>query len=115
MVTSKPQRFAVPILEALDLMRHFEVVVGPDRTEAEPKEETLARALELVGGCDVPASVMVGDRHHDIDAAHAHGMAAIGVLWGFGSREELSEAGARAVVADADELAEALGVPAAPR
>lgn len=103
-VTSKPQRFAVPILEALDLCRHLEVAVGPDLTEAEPKTETLARALDLLGGCDRAASVMIGDRHHDIDAAHAHGLRGIGVLWGFGSAEELRDAGAAAVAATAADL-----------
>ena len=38
--------------------------------------------------------VMVGDREHDIKAARAHGIAAIGVTYGYGTREELSEAGA---------------------
>jgi len=36
--------------------------------------------------------VMIGDRHHDIRAARANGAQAIGVLWGYGSREELADA-----------------------
>lgn len=114
-VTSKPQRFAVPILEALGLLARLEVVVGPDLTEAEPKTDTLARALALLGPVDRTASVMIGDRHHDIEAAHAHGLAGIGVLWGFGTREELSDAGATAIVASAEELARVLGRPAPTR
>ena len=40
-----------------------------------------------------PASaVMVGDRHHDIDAARANGCRAIGVTYGYGSEEELTHA-----------------------
>jgi phosphoglycolate phosphatase len=37
---------------------------------------------------------MVGDRHHDIRGAKAHGLATVGVLWGYGSQAELQEAGA---------------------
>jgi len=108
-VTSKPQVFAVPILEALGLDRHLEVMVGPGTDEIEPKVVTMARALELLGPIDAAASVMVGDRHHDVEAAHAHGLRAIGVLWGFGTEDELRAAGAHAVVADAAELLTALG------
>jgi phosphoglycolate phosphatase len=104
-VTSKPRRFAVPILEALDLARHFEVMFGPEETEAEPKTVTLRRALDAVEPCDVGASLMIGDRHHDVDAARSHGMAGVGVTWGFGTRAELEEAGAVAVADSATELA----------
>jgi len=108
-VTSKPRRFAVPILEALDLARHFEVMFGPEETEAEPKTETLRRALAAVAPCDVRSSLMIGDRHHDIEAAGNHTMSAIGVTWGFGSRSELEASGAVAVVDTAAELAAVLG------
>ncbi|MBK5222416.1 MAG: HAD hydrolase-like protein [Acidimicrobiia bacterium] len=108
-VTSKPQRFAVPILEALGLDRHLEVIVGPDLTEDESKVATLARAIGLVAPLDQPASLMIGDRHHDIDAAIAHDMSGIGVLWGFGSRAELEGAGAVAVAETAADLALVLG------
>jgi phosphoglycolate phosphatase len=104
-VTSKPRRFAVPILEALDLARRFEVMCGPGETEAEPKTVTLGRALAAVHPCDVANSVMIGDRHHDIDAAKDHGLRAVGVTWGFGERDELEAAGADAVVDTAAELA----------
>lgn len=109
-VTSKPRRFAVPILEALDLARHFEVMFGPEETEAEPKTVTLRRALDAVAPCDVASSLMIGDRHHDIDAAQDHGMGGVGVTWGFGSRSELEGAGAVAVVDSAAELARVLEI-----
>ena len=37
---------------------------------------------------------MVGDRSHDMIGARANGLRAVGVLWGYGSREELQAAGA---------------------
>ena len=47
---------------------------------------------------------MVGDRSFDIIAAHAHGLPAIGVTWGIGTREELRDAGADAIIDRPDEL-----------
>jgi phosphoglycolate phosphatase len=49
-------------------------------------------------------AVMVGDRAQDIVAARAHGLHSIGVLWGYGSREELVAAGAAALCARPGEL-----------
>jgi phosphoglycolate phosphatase len=51
---------------------------------------------------------MVGDRLFDVRAAHAHGLPCIGVLWGIGSSEELTEAGADALIATPDRLPEAV-------
>ena len=47
---------------------------------------------------------MIGDRRHDIAGAAAVGMDSCGVLWGYGSREELAEAGATRIVAGLDAL-----------
>jgi len=47
---------------------------------------------------------MIGDRHHDIEAGVNVGTKAMGVLWGFGSREELQSAGAHVVAQDPEEL-----------
>ena len=49
-------------------------------------------------------AVMVGDRRHDIYGAHANGLEAVGVLYGYGSREELTAAGAEHLAADLNEL-----------
>jgi len=48
---------------------------------------------------------MVGDRGTDVAAARAHGLEAVGVLWGYGSPAELAEAGAERLVAHPAELA----------
>ena len=104
-VTSKPRVLAVDILEHHELMPLMSVVEGPSFDEAdEPKTDTLARALSTVA----PASTMVGDRHHDIDAGRAHGLRTIGVTWGIGSAAELGEAGADAVVDSVPALEEEL-------
>ena len=109
--SSKPVAFSEPILETLGIRRHFDAVEGPDLNPfGETKTATIAKALNAVGR---PAT-MVGDRHHDVDGAHANGLACIGVTWGIGSRAELEAAGADAIVARPPELADALGYPAAP-
>src|SRR5262249_43459768 len=101
--TSKPLALTEPLLEAMGLREHFEVVAGPDlAARAEGKTETLGRALHALGPT---RAVMVGDRSFDILAAHAHGLPAIGVTWGIGTREELVEAGADRLIEAPGELA----------
>ncbi len=99
--TSKPRAFAVPLLEALGLSRHFAWIAGPEvDAHMEPKAVTVRDALEKVGG---PPAVMVGDRVHDIEGARANGIPVIAVAWGIGDAVEL--AGADALAASPDELA----------
>ena len=105
-VTSKPIPFARPILEKLGFDEFMEVIEGPTLAEMEPKTETLARALRLLNQAGTPARfVMIGDRSHDIEAAHVNGIDSIGVTWGFGTTEELAEAGAGRIVSTPEQLA----------
>ncbi|MDH3686324.1 MAG: HAD hydrolase-like protein, partial [Myxococcales bacterium] len=105
LVTSKPIEFAGPILERLDLARHFGALCGPPlaRTGGEPKSHIAERALAELGLATSshgapPIAAIVGDRHHDIRAGRELGLATVGVLWGIGSETELREAGARHLV-----------------
>jgi phosphoglycolate phosphatase len=109
--TSKPRHFAAPLLEAMDLARHFDVIAGPELDHrGETKAETVARALAELGTRD---AVMVGDRMFDVIGAHANGIRCIGVTWGIGSLEELLEAGADHIVDHPSELDRAVTVLAA--
>ena len=58
------------------------------------KAEVLAYALEQMNISDLSEAVMVGDRSYDVKGAQAMGIDSVGVLYGYGSREELEEAGA---------------------
>ena len=49
--------------------------------------------------------VMVGDREHDIIGANKNGIDSIGVLFGYGSREELENAGATYIAETVEEIA----------
>ena len=102
-VTSKPRRFAVPILEHLGLARLMEVIEGPRRSESETKQMTLARTLEVLGveGGD---TIMIGDRHHDIDAGKAVGSLTIGVTWGYAGPGELEAAGPDLIIVEAEQI-----------
>jgi phosphoglycolate phosphatase len=99
--SSKPIAFSEPILETLGIRDKFEVVAGPDLNPfGETKTTTIATALSTLGR---PA-VMVGDRRHDVEGAHANGIPCIGVTWGIGSRMELESAGADAIASNPGEL-----------
>lgn len=113
-VTSKPGAQARPLLGHVGLADWFVAVHAPVEDHgAEPKTETLGRALDALGGGVAPTEVvMIGDRHHDIDAGRAHGIRTVGVTWGAGDPEELRDAGADRVVTDADGLGGVLGLTA---
>ncbi len=101
--TSKPLHFAVQILNHFDLSRRFDYIAGAGEDERGGKEEVVRDAVAHFG-VPVEQIYMIGDRQHDIIGAHAVGMDAIGVLWGFGCREEFAEYGADHVVETPAEL-----------
>ena len=107
-VTSKPAAFAEPILEAVGLRDAVEAVHAPSlEARSESKATTLSRALsDLAAGVAPAATVMVGDRHHDIDAGRACGTATLGVTWGIGEPDELADADR--IIHRPDELVEVL-------
>ena len=93
LATSKPEHFALQILEHFRLSRYFSCVAGATMDEKRTnKADVIAYALQKVG--KTGNAVMVGDRRHDIEGAKVHGLPSIGVLYGYGSREELEAAGA---------------------
>jgi phosphoglycolate phosphatase len=109
--TAKPRPTAVAILEHFALAKYFDVVCGAiNDTERATKAHIVADALRALRISAGPRAVMVGDRSHDVVGAHTVGIACIGVGWGYGSRAELSRAGADVIVAGVDGLASALGV-----
>ncbi len=96
--TGKPEPFAVTILEHFDLSRFFSHVYGSSLVgENTDKADLIARILRE-RAYRPEDCLMIGDRKHDILGAHKNGVKALGVLWGFGSRKEIEDAGADAVV-----------------
>lgn len=103
-VTSKAQVYAERIVDHFGLREFLPRVYGAELTgERSNKAELVAHALasEKVhpsGAC------MIGDRRHDIEGARAHGVRAVGVTWGYGSRDELELAGADRIVDQFEQL-----------
>lgn len=90
--TAKPETFARRIVEHFGFAPHFRAVYGADFAGRFDDKSTLLAHLIASEALDPAAAMMIGDRQHDIRAARANGMQAIGVLWGYGSREELADA-----------------------
>lgn len=110
LASSKPTVFVETILEHFDLRKYFEVVVGSnlDGTRV-AKSEVIAYALQQACVGDKSKAVMVGDREHDVIGAKENKVAAIGVTYGYGSREEHEACNADIIVESVSELAAALG------
>lgn len=103
LATSKPLVFAERIVRHFGLERWFDGLFGAELDGTRSgKAELLAWAMARAGR-DAPG-VMVGDRSHDVAGARANGLAAIGVLWGYGGEAELTAAGAQRLIAAPSEL-----------
>lgn len=110
--TSKPTIYARPITERFGLADLVDGVFGapPDAIPSSKATVIGAALASLAGrGGHVPArTIMVGDREHDVLGAAAHGIATLGVAWGYAPAGELERAGALGVVGRPDDLAAAV-------
>lgn len=105
LATSKPEVFARRILEHFDLDRYFRFVAGATLDGSlSTKGDVIAHALNLCQPEDLRRVVMVGDRKHDILGAKENGLDSIGVLYGYGDRPELEQAGATYIAPTVAEL-----------
>jgi|SRR5579859_1823022 len=105
--TSKARPFAERIVAHFGLAPYLAGVYGAELDgRLEDKGDLIAHLLEAEGLAP-EAACMVGDREHDMRAAARHGMARIGVLWGYGDAAELRGAGATTLIASPAELPDA--------
>lgn len=102
--TSKPRVFAERIIDHFALTRYFDGVHGPELDGRFDKKTELLE--HLVGHYKVAPenAVMVGDRDKDVEAALHAGVHPLGVLWGFGTHDELHNAGARRIIESPSQL-----------
>ncbi|SFW30753.1 HAD hydrolase-like protein [Ruminococcus flavefaciens] len=93
--TSKPEVYAVRIFDRFGLSQFFEIVGGANiNGTRNDKDEVIEYVLGKAGISDRSSVLMIGDRRQDVIGAHKTGLKCMGILWGFGSIEELTEAGA---------------------
>ena len=103
--TAKPEEFANRILSHFKLDGYFHAVAGATFDgRISNKHDVIKYAFDKL--CDIEKSetVMIGDRDHDILGAKAFGLDSIGVLYGYGSKEELAEAGATYIAATVEDI-----------
>jgi phosphoglycolate phosphatase len=104
--TSKPHVYARRILEHFDLSQFFSEIYGSELDNRNADKRDLIRHILDKERFDPAGAVMIGDRKHDAIGAKANGLASIGVTWGYGSREELLDAGVAFLVDAPQGLAE---------
>lgn len=92
--TSKPQVYAERILRRFALADHFVEIHGNDLEGRLDDKAELVKELVVRRSLDPAETIMVGDRKHDVIAAKSNGLTSLGITYGYGSREELLEAGA---------------------
>ena len=92
--TSKPTNMSVRILEKFDLEKYFVTISGSDPSQPDSTKADVIRAARDKFGVEMARAVMVGDRSYDVAGAHECAIPCVGVLYGYGSREELTAAGA---------------------
>lgn len=103
--TSKPELYSRQILEHFRLAEYFEFIGGANMDETRVKKGDVIRyVLEENHITDSGEVVMIGDREHDIIGAAENKIDSIGVLYGYGTYEELEQAGAGQIVKTVKEL-----------
>jgi len=105
LATSKPEIFAKQILEHFQLSRYFDFIAGSELDGRRVnKDEVIRYALDSCSISDLSKAIMIGDREYDIIGAKKQGIKSIGVLYGYGNRSELENAGADYILESVAEL-----------
>jgi phosphoglycolate phosphatase len=106
--TSKPTVYAERIIDHFDLWPYFIRIYGSELDGTRVDKTSLIAHILQNESIASSETFMIGDRKHDIIGAKANGIHGFGVLWGYGTREELEASGAYACIAEPHELAGAL-------
>ena len=103
--TSKPIVYATKILEHFKLLQYFDFISGSELNgERTKKSEVIEYALKQNNIDDRPSVIMIGDREHDINGAVKVGIDSIGILYGYGNKDEFERAGASFIVGSVKDL-----------
>lgn len=104
--TSKLRTFAVEIIDHFGLRGFFDAVHGSELDGTNSVKADLVAHILSSEQIAASQTVMVGDRSHDVVGARANGLSSVGVLWGYGDRQELQDAGATRIASRPSELAD---------
>ena len=102
--TSKPTVYAERIVTHFNLRRYFKGIYGSELDGTRTDKTSLISYILQRESIAFPGTFMIGDRKHDMIAAKVNGVFGLGVLWGYGTREELEASGACACVTQPREL-----------
>jgi phosphoglycolate phosphatase len=102
--TSKPHVYARPILTHFKLASLYSAIHGSELDGRNDDKADLIAHIIRTEAVDPTNAVMIGDRKYDIRGAKANGLPSIGVLWGYGSHDELTSAGATVLCGTPGEL-----------
>lgn len=93
--SSKPKTFVDEISKYHDIYKYYDFVSAEDfKNNHSSKEDLINRCLDYFGNPDKEKVIMTGDRFYDIDGAKSVGIDSAGAVYGFGTEEELTNAGA---------------------
>ncbi len=102
--TSKPTVFATQILEHFKLSEYFDFIGGSELSGERVEKKDVIEYVLKEKNIKCENAVMVGDRCFDITAGKESGLAAIGVLYGYGDEKELTDSGADALAETVEDL-----------
>lgn len=109
--SSKRQDGVDAVMAHFKLDRYFDLMAGSDESAGRvEKADVIRYIIDTLHMTDPNAAILVGDRRYDVEGALPFGIATVGVLHGYGTEEELREAGAAYIVRDAWELMDFFGV-----
>lgn len=102
--SSKPQAYIEKLLSHFEIEEYFDAVCGVSfEADCEPKSDIIARCLKKLGSAP-EESLMVGDKRYDIDGARHLRVDSAGVLWGYGTKFEIIEAGAKFIAEKPEDI-----------
>lgn len=105
LATSKPTVFAERILRHFDIEQYFDFIGGSCLDDSRPtKAHVIGHVIDKTGIIHTDKALMIGDRKYDILGGKAFAMDTLGVLYGFGTKSELEQAGARYIISSITEL-----------
>lgn len=105
LATSKPEKFAITILKHFNIFNYFDFIAGATMDETRNKKDDVIKyALDTFGIADTSEALMIGDRKHDILGAKKFSIDSVGVLYGYGSKEELTNAGATYIAETTEDI-----------